>query len=94
MDGPKPYKFIGFGAMDGPKAYKFTGFGSLHGPKAYKFIGFGSAECGLEGLDCGLPPCDGLANGLKTGRPRWATASAYTLLPCFERRFCPNPINS
>ncbi len=32
-DGPKPYKFIGFGDMHGPKPYKFIGFGDMHGPK-------------------------------------------------------------
>ena len=40
-DGPKPYKFIGFGDIHSPKPYKFIGFGDIHGPKPYKFIGFG-----------------------------------------------------
>ena len=26
MDGPKPYEFIGFGAMDVTKPYEFIGF--------------------------------------------------------------------
>ncbi len=32
--GPKAYKFTGFGAIHGPRAYKFIGFGAIHGPKA------------------------------------------------------------
>ncbi len=31
-DGPKPYKFIGFGDDYGPKPYKFIGFGNIYGP--------------------------------------------------------------
>ncbi len=30
MEGPKPYKFIGFGAMDVTKPYEFIGFGALY----------------------------------------------------------------
>ena len=26
---PKPYEFIGFGAIHGPKPYEFTGFGDM-----------------------------------------------------------------
>ncbi len=33
MDGPKPYKFIGFGDIDGPKPYKFIGLGDIEGPE-------------------------------------------------------------
>ncbi len=32
MEGTKPYKFIGFGAMEGTKPYKFIGFGAMEGP--------------------------------------------------------------
>ncbi len=39
--GPKPYKFIGFGAIHGPKPCMFIGFGAIHGPKTNKCIGFG-----------------------------------------------------
>ncbi len=42
MDGTKPYKFIGFGAMDSTKPYEFIGFGAMDGTKPYKFIGFGA----------------------------------------------------
>jgi hypothetical protein len=42
-DGPKPYKFIGFGDGYGPKPYKLIGFGDGYGPKPYKFIGFGDS---------------------------------------------------
>ncbi len=38
IQGPKPYKFIGFGGIHGPKTYKFIGFGDIHGPKLYEFI--------------------------------------------------------
>ncbi len=38
--GPKPYEFIGFGAIQGPKRYKFIGSGGIHGPKPYELIGF------------------------------------------------------
>ncbi len=37
-EGPKPYKFIGFGGIHGPKPYKFIWFGEINGPKPYKFI--------------------------------------------------------
>ncbi len=50
MDGPKAYKFIGFGAMDGPKPYKFIGIGAMDGPKSYKFIGFGAIGPVIPGL--------------------------------------------
>ncbi len=43
MDGPKPYKFIGFGDIYGPKPYRFIGFGDIYGPKVHNFIGFGWA---------------------------------------------------
>jgi hypothetical protein len=42
MDGTKPYKSIGFGAMDVPKPYKFIGFGTMDVTKPYKFMGFGN----------------------------------------------------
>ena len=41
-DGPKPYKFIGFGDIHGPEPYKFIGFGDIHGPKPYTFTRFGN----------------------------------------------------
>ncbi len=44
IDGPKPYKLIGFGDIDGPKPYKFTGFGAIDGIKPFKFIGFGAID--------------------------------------------------
>ena len=37
---------------DGPKPYKFIGFGDSHGPKPYKFIVFGPAAGG--GLGDGI----------------------------------------
>ncbi len=40
--GPKPYEFIGFGALHGSKPYEFIRFGALHGPKPYEFIVFGA----------------------------------------------------
>ncbi len=51
MDGPKPYKFIGFGDMDGPKPYKFTGFGPTCkagrsiGPRRQRRPRLGSRAC-------------------------------------------------
>ena len=36
MDGTKPYKFIGFGAMDVTKPYKFIGFGAMDVIKPYE----------------------------------------------------------
>ncbi len=42
MDVPKPYEFIGFGAMDVPKPYEFIRFGAMEVTKPYKFIGFGA----------------------------------------------------
>jgi hypothetical protein len=39
MNGPKPYKFIGFGAVDVTKPCEFIWFGDSHGPKPCKFIG-------------------------------------------------------
>ncbi len=32
IENPKPYKFIGFGAIEGPKPDKFTGFGAIENP--------------------------------------------------------------
>ncbi len=40
--GPKPYKFIRFGAMDFTKPCNFTRFGATDATKPYKFIGFGA----------------------------------------------------
>jgi hypothetical protein len=48
---PKPYKFIGFGAMDVSKPYDFIGFGAMDVTKPYKFIGFGA----LGGRSAGIP---------------------------------------
>ena len=39
---PKPYEFIGFGAMDGHLAQEFIGFRAMAGHLAYEFIGFGA----------------------------------------------------
>ena len=39
IHGPKPYKFIGFGAMDVTKPYKFIGFGAMDVTKPYNSIG-------------------------------------------------------
>ncbi len=44
MDGPKPYKFIGFGAMSGTKPYEFIWFGAMDVTKPYEFIGFGAID--------------------------------------------------
>ncbi len=42
--GPKPYKFIGFGALYVTRPYKFIGFGALYVTRPYKFIGFGALD--------------------------------------------------
>jgi hypothetical protein len=39
LNGPKPYKSIGFGNIQGSKPYKFIGFGVTQGSKPYEFIG-------------------------------------------------------
>ena len=54
---PKPYKFIGFGAMEVTKPYKFIGFGAMEVTKPYKFIGFGEVcpSMGLSYVVLGLP---------------------------------------
>ncbi len=44
MDGTKPYKFIGIGAMDGTKPNEFIGFGAMDGTKPYESIGFGAMD--------------------------------------------------
>ncbi len=44
MDDPKPYEFIGLGAMDGPKPYEFIRFGAMDDPKPYEFIWFGAMD--------------------------------------------------
>ena len=46
--GPKPHKFIGFGAMDATKPYKFIGFGAMDATKPYKFIGFGAMDAPVK----------------------------------------------
>ncbi len=38
---PKPYKFMGFGAMDITNPYNSIGFGAMDATKPYDFIGFG-----------------------------------------------------
>ncbi len=42
--GPKPYKFIGFGAIHEAKPYELIRFGATHGPKPYTFIGCGAMD--------------------------------------------------
>ncbi len=65
-NGPKPYKFIGFGDIHGPKPYKFIGFGDIHGPKPYKFIGFGD----IHGLPCSHKGVQQTSrNGFRIGLP-------------------------
>ena len=44
--GPKPYEFIGFGAMDVTKPYEFIGFGAMDVTKPYECIGTGAMDGG------------------------------------------------
>ncbi len=46
MAVPKPYKFIGVGAMDVTKPYKITGVVAMDVTKPYKFIRFGADLAG------------------------------------------------
>ncbi len=41
IHGPKPYEFIGFGAVEVTKPYEFIGFGAMDVTKPYEFMGFG-----------------------------------------------------
>ncbi len=69
MEGTKPYKFTGFGAMEVTKPYKFIGFGAMEVTKPYKFIGFGS----LWG-----PP---LGSCLPPDRPRYCCMFVWPWCP-------------
>ena len=63
---PKPYKFIGFGAINVTKPYEFIRFGDIHGPTPYKLIGFGDIYGGLSGRPPWVTP---------RGRGRWERPS-------------------
>ena len=41
---PKPYEFIGSGAMEVTKPYEFIRFGAMDTTKPNKFIGFGAMD--------------------------------------------------
>ncbi len=76
IHGPKPYEFMGFGAMGVTKPYKFIWFGNIHGPKSYELKGFGAM--GVTKPYKFIYPCSG---SKPTRAPdRGCTFAAYSML--------------
>ncbi len=73
IQGPNPYKFIGFGGIHGPKPYKFIWFGDIHSPKPYKFIGSGD----IHGPNTYVWPMNG--RGPHTRFSVWGEGSLWIL---------------
>jgi hypothetical protein len=63
---PKPYKFIGFGAMDVTKPYEFISFGAMDGTKPYEFTGFRTPS--IDDLGPDRAQCIVSASGRVLGR--------------------------
>ncbi len=86
MDGTKPYKFMGFGAMDGTKLYKFIRFGAMDGTKPYKFIRFGARITS----DCLQVPSGEQTRPDERSCP---TVLSDLAVPCWGPWMSPNPID-